>query len=91
MVRTVSITLLNNDDSRPVLQAIEQYNPDCEIQQLPSLIKVDTSGPLRINRGSVEAFLGRDWEVQELHLSLVSLSGEVDEDDDYFELSWGKR
>ena len=62
-----------------------------QIQHLPSLIKVDTSGPLRINRGSVEAFLGRDWEVQELHLSLVSLSGEVDEDDDYFELSWGKR
>ena len=55
MVRTVSITLLNNDDSRPVLQAIEQDNPDCEIQHLPSLIKVDTSGPLRINRGSVEA------------------------------------
>ncbi len=91
MSRNVSITLANNDDARPILQAIEQDNPGCEIQQLPSLVKVDTAGPLRINRGSVEAFLGREWEVQELHLSIVSLSGEVDEDDDYFELSWGNR
>jgi len=51
-------------------------------------VKGNTTGPLRINRGSVEAFLGREWEVQELHLSIVSLSGEVDEDDDFFELSW---
>ena len=91
MVRTVSITLLNNDDSRPVLQAIEQDNPDCEIQHLPSLIKEKKQGQLRLNRGRIETLVGRDWEVQELHLSLVSLSGEVDEDDDYFELSWGKR
>ncbi len=91
MSRNVSITLQNTDDARPILQAIEQDNPDCEIQQMPSLVKVDMAGPLRINRSSVEAFLGREWEVQELHLSLITLSGEVDEDDDYFELSWGTR
>ena len=91
MSRMVSITLANNDDSRPILQAIEQDNPGCDIQYLPSLVKVDTAGPLRIVRDSVEAFLGREWEVQELHLSIVSLSGEVDEEDDFFELSWGGR
>ena len=91
MSRKVSITLLNGDDSRPVLQAIEQDNPECEINYLPSLVKVDTPGPLRILRESVEAFLGREWEVQELHLVLVSLSGEVDEDDDFFELNWGSQ
>ncbi|WP_366462885.1 hypothetical protein [Hyphomonas sp. BRH_c22] len=26
--------------------------------------------------------------MQELHLNLVSLSGHVDEEDDYFELHW---
>jgi len=35
MSREVSITLMNNDDSRPVLQAIEQDNPGCDIQQMP--------------------------------------------------------
>jgi len=32
--------------------------------------------------------VGREWDVQELHLNLVSLTGNVDEDEDKFEISW---
>lgn len=88
MSRNVSITLLNNEEARPVIQAIEKDNPGCDINFLPSLVKIDFNGALRINRESVEGYLGRDWEVQDLHLCIVSLSGQVDEDDDFFELSW---
>jgi phenol hydroxylase P2 protein len=84
----VSITLMNNDDARPIIQAIERDNIGCEVSHLPSLVKIDSSDSLRINRESVEHFLGREWDVQEIHLTLVSIAGEVDEDDDYFELKW---
>lgn len=89
MARNVSITLQNSDDARPIIQAITAENPESKVSELPSLIKIDCPGRLRINRERVEEYLGRDWDVQELHLSIVSLSGEVDEDDDYFELRWG--
>jgi len=88
MSRNVSITLLNNEDARPVVQAIEQDNPACVINHMPSLVKVDMAGSLRINRQTVEEILGREWNVQDIHLCLVSLSGEVEEEDDFFELSW---
>ncbi len=37
-------------------------------------------------RESVEARIGRGWNPQDIHLTLVSLSGNIDETDDYFAL-----
>lgn len=88
MSRNVSITLLNNEDARPVVEAIEKDNPACVVNHMPALVKVDMADCLRINRQTVEEILGREWNVQDIHLCLVSLSGEVEEEDDFFELSW---
>ncbi|MGB1879631.1 MAG: MmoB/DmpM family protein, partial [Gammaproteobacteria bacterium] len=33
--------------------------------------------------------MGRDFDLQELHVNLISLGGTIDEDDDEFVLSWG--
>ena len=88
MGRPVSITLQNNDDARPIIEAIEQDNPDATVNVYPAMVKIDCEGRLIVKQETVEALLGRDWDVQELHLSVVSLAGNVDEEDDYFELSW---
>ena len=84
----VSITFQNTDDARSIIDAIVADNPSAELLSMPSVVKIDAVGSLVINRASVEERLGREWNVQELQLSLITLSGNVDEDDDRFVLAW---
>lgn len=85
---TVFLILQDNEDARPIIEAIEQDNPDANIQYQPGMVRMEGEGRLIVNRESVEEFIGREWDVQELHLNMVSLAGNVDEDDDKFEISW---
>ena len=89
MTRNVSITLQNNDDARLIIEAIAEDNPEAVVNQYPAMVKIDCPGKLIVKQETVEEELGRDWDVQEIHLSVISLAGNVDEEDDYFELSWG--
>ena len=88
MSRNVSITLQNNSDARPIIEAIRADNPKAEVSDFPAMVKIDCPGRLSISRQSVSDRIGRDWDVQELHLSLITLSGNIDEDDDQFVLAW---
>ncbi|SMH46456.1 MmoB/DmpM family protein [Azospirillum agricola] len=88
MLRTVSITLQNTDDARPIIEAITEDNPGATVHSYPGIVKIDREGSLTVHRASVETRLGRDWDPQEIHLSLVSMAGNLDEDDDYFRLAW---
>ena len=90
MTANVSLTLQNNDDARPIIDAVEADNPNATINRMPSLVIIEVPEKLVVNQSSVEERLGRPWDVQELHLSLVSLSGEVDEEDEYFILQWNR-
>ena len=85
---SVSITLQNTDDARPIVDAIVADNPDATVHYYPAMVKIDCPGTLTINAESVGERVGRDWDPQELHLCMISLSGNIDEDDDRFELSW---
>lgn len=87
----VFISLLSNDVSRCIVDAIVADNPEASVQEYPAMVKIDSPGRLVIRRDSVEERLGRRWDVQELHLSLISLSGNIDETDDEFSLQWGRR
>ncbi|WP_221797128.1 MmoB/DmpM family protein [Oceanobacter mangrovi] len=84
----VYLILQDNDDSRYLVEAIEADNPEVTTIHQPALIRLEAEGRLVINRETVEDKLGRDWDVQELHLNLISLGGNVDEDEDRLELSW---
>lgn len=84
----VSITFQNAEEARPIIEAITADNPDATIAHFPSMTKIDAPGKLRINADTVTERIGREWDPQELHLVVISLSGTIDEDDDYFELSW---
>jgi len=85
---TVFLIVQDNEDARPIIEAVEQDNPDANIQYQPGIVRMERAGSMVVNRETVEEQIGREWDVQELHLVLVSLAGNVDEDDDKFELSW---
>jgi phenol hydroxylase P2 protein len=37
---------------------------------------------------TVSEKLGQDWDIQELQLNMITLGGNVEEDDDSFTLKW---
>lgn len=83
------IILQNNEDARPFVEAFERENPDAILKyDQPGMIRIEADGALGITQEVVSEISGRDVDMQELHLSLISLSGNVDEDDDYFRVSW---
>ena len=88
MADKVFIALQNNAEAQPIIEAIAADNADAVIHESPGMVKIDCPGRLVIRRTSIEARIGRDFDLQELHLNLISLGGNIDEDDDEFVLSW---
>jgi phenol hydroxylase P2 protein len=90
MTQIASITLMQNDEARPVIDAIIADNPGVRVLNMPGTVKLDCDGRIVVNRVSVEERLGKPWSPQEIQLVLVSMAGNLDEDDDQFTLSWRK-
>ncbi|NDW43871.1 MmoB/DmpM family protein [Ruegeria sp. PrR005] len=90
MAQLVSITLQDTGEGRMIAEAIEQDNPGVEMMRMPGAMKLDRADSLRINAETVSEKLGRDWDPQEIHLTMISMAGNLDEDDDYFALSWNR-
>jgi len=88
MADKVFIALQNNEDARPIIEAIAEDNPHAVVNDSPAMVKIDAPGRLVVRRATVEEKLGRAWDLQEMHLNLISLSGNVDESDDEFVLAW---
>lgn len=84
----VYIALQDNDESRYIVEAIEEDNPEVTVIYQPAMIRIENEGRLVVKRETVEEKIGRDWNVQELHINLITLSGNVDEDDDQIVLEW---
>ncbi len=88
MAQIASITLLHNDEARPVMEAILKDNPSARVLSMPGAYKIDCDDELIVNRATVEGITGVEWDPQEIHMVMVSMAGNLDEDDDYFKLSW---
>lgn len=84
----VFIAFQVNDDTRSIIEAILADNPHAVLNEAPAMVKIDAEGSLTIHRSSIEALIGRSFDLQELHLNLISLSGNIDETDDEFTLAW---
>ena len=84
----VYLALQDNDQSRYIVEAVEEDNPEVTVIYQPAMIRMECEGSLVVRRETVEAKLGQSWDVQELHLSLITIGGNVDEDDEQFSLSW---
>lgn len=84
----VFIAFQANEDSRPIVDAILADNPAATAVHSPGLVKIDAPDRLTIKRETIEAHIGRSFDLQQIQVNLVTLTGYIDEDDDQFTLSW---
>ncbi len=84
----VYLALQDNDTSRYIIEAIEEDNPQATVQYLPAMIRVESETDLLIKADTVSEKLGQDWDIQALQLNMITLGGNVEEDDDTFRLHW---
>jgi phenol hydroxylase P2 protein len=84
----VFIAFQTNPESRYIVEAILEDNPNAVVDEQPAMVKIDVPNKMVIKRATIEEKMGRDFELQEMHMHLITLSGNVDEDDDQFVLEW---
>lgn len=84
----VFIAFQTNEESRYIVEAILQDNPGAIVNEQPAMVKIDVPDSLTIKRATVEEKMGRPFDLQELQLHLITISGHLDETDDEFTLSW---
>ena len=85
---TVFLALQTNDDTRPIIEAIEIDNPLAVVNRLPAMVKIDAPGRLVVKRETIEDITGMPFDLQSFHVNLVSLSGNIDETEDELVLEW---
>ncbi len=85
---TVFIAFQTNEDTRPIVESILADNPHAVLDEQPAMVKINAEGSLVIKRESIEERIGRDYDLQELQVNLITLSGHLDEDDDQLTLAW---
>lgn len=85
---TVFIALQANEDTRPIIEAIVADNPHAVVNQQPAMVKIDAEDSLVVRRETIEELLGREFDLQELQINLITLSGHLDETDDEMKLYW---
>lgn len=84
----VFIAFQATEDARPIVEAILADNPEAVAVDQPAMVKIDAEGQLTIRRESIEERIGRRFDLQELQIHLITISGHLEEDDDQFTLSW---
>lgn len=84
----VFIAFQHNEESRPVVDAIVADNPKAVVTHPPGLVKIEVPDSLTIRRETIESQTGRSYDLQQIHVNLVTLTGHIDEDDDQLTLSW---
>ncbi len=84
----VFIAFQDNEDSRPIIEAILADNTEAEASYPTGLVKIVAPDSLVIRRTTIEELIGRSFNLQQIHVNLVTLSGHIDEDDDQLSLSW---
>ena len=86
----VFIAFQKNEETRAIVDAIVADNPQAVVTRLPALVNIDAPGHMVIRRSTIEQEIGREFDLQEMQVHLVTLSGNIDETDDEFRLSWNR-
>ena len=84
----VFIAFQANEESRYIIEAIVEDNPNAVIVEQPAMVKIDVPDSMTIRRTTVEEKMGRPFDLQELQVHLITISGHLNETDDEFTLSW---
>ena len=87
---TVFIALQANEETRPIIEAIELDNPQAVVNREPAMVKINAPGRLVIRKDTIEEQIGRSYDLQELQINLITLSGNVCEDEDTLTLTWNE-
>lgn len=86
----VFIAFQKNEETRAIVDAIVADNPEAIVNQQPAMVKIDVPGRMVIRKSSIEREIGREFDLQEMHVHLITLSGHIDETDDELCLSWNQ-
>ena len=84
----VFIAFQKCEESRCIIDALLEDNPNAVVVDQPAMVKVDVPDCLTIKRSTVEEKIGREFDLQELQVYLITISGHLDETDEEFTLSW---
>ena len=84
----VFIAFQTNEETRCIVEAIVEDNPEALVNVQPAMVKIDVPNRMVIRRSTVEEKIGRDFDLQELQLHLLTMSGHVDETEETFTLCW---
>jgi phenol hydroxylase P2 protein len=84
----VFIAFQRNEETRGIVEAILEDNPTAIVNEQPAMVKIDVPGSLTIKRATIEEKMGRSFDLQEMQIHLITLSGHLDETDEEFNLSW---
>ncbi|MBN8442376.1 MAG: MmoB/DmpM family protein [Thauera sp.] len=87
---TVFVALQTNDETRPIVEAIERDNPRATVTRMPAMVKIDAPNRLVVRRETVEDITGMEWDLQAFQINLISLSGNVEENDEELVLHWNR-
>ncbi len=88
MTANTFIAFQKCEEARCIVEAILEDNPGAIVADQPAMVKVDVPQRLVIRRETVSEKIGREFDLQELQLYLITISGHLDETDDEFTLSW---
>ncbi len=84
----VFIAFQKNEESRAIVNAILADNTGAILNEQPAMVKIDVPRRMVIRKSTIEREIGRDFDLQEMQVHLITMSGNVDETDDEFTLAW---
>jgi len=87
----VFIAFQTNDETRSIVEAIVADNATVAVNRYPAMVKLDAPGRIVVRRETIEELIGRAYDLRELHVNLISLSGNIEESEDEFVLHWHPR
>ncbi len=85
---TVFLALQTNEDTRPIIEAILQDNPGAVVDEQPAMVKINADGRLVVRRETIEELIGREYDLQEMQVNMITMSGNLDQTDDEITLFW---
>jgi len=86
----VFVAFQTNDDTRSIVEAIEADNAEAIVSRYPAMVKIEVPGRLVIRRETIGDLIGRAYDLRELHINLISISGNIEESDDELVLHWNQ-
>lgn len=88
-IRKVGVDLQDTDETRPIVDAIEEDNPEAEIRRMPGMVKITVPGQLAIRRTTVEKLICGPWDTNDFQMVVISLLGSITEwNEDEILISW---